>query len=157
MSPEQQIRCEGPYRTNDSSKAYSLYIGDAKHPLALLTYWMEYDRANHGEVWYMDYITSDIPGGGKSLIKEFCTKIGKKQHVYGVVTEPTTVGYLEKQGFIQQAVQTRHSISIPGDVYPQMKVWRVLHGGGLQNIAFTLQFESNDTNMETVLRFEANT
>ena len=107
---------------NDSPRVYFI-----DEPGACLIYFFE-----NGS-WKIDSIDSEVPGGGKRIVKEFVKRIGSGQPVcVPTIIETQTTRKLYELGFLTQVAETGKPLDlIDPNIIQELKMARVLIGGGI--------------------------
>jgi hypothetical protein len=130
----------------------AFYIGQEGDHKGILTY--EPTENGIELLW----LSSNVEGGGKALIKHFCETFGHGISVFGHIREKETWHKLIQLGYVHKALYI-DPLRVPPDsgIYPQLKIWRVLSGGGIQKIEFTFTKGGVFENTPLTLNFTGNT
>ena len=116
-------------RTIKEGGYYSIALREAG-----LTYHFESGR------WSIDDITSYEKGQGKRVVSEFVRRVGHDQPVCtSPVVEPFTMAGLESFGLLSKAEQERKMIEVNPAIYQNLKLVRVLEGGGIEVERFVIE------------------
>lgn len=150
----------------DDDHSSRLYIGESVGKnQAILSFHKQ--CPDEGIGYKIEWISSSVPGGGRSVVEAFCEFIGPFQSVCGEIIESKTWNLLSEIGMVQQALKETTPITFsPGsmDGTRQLKVWQMLTDGGLKDVVFTLKqgdgmvlTENGLEKVPLLLTFAANT
>lgn len=94
----------------------------------------------------LEEIYSKIPGQGKKITQKFVRQIGPGQTVRGVIIEENSLKRLNELGLIDQVDTSEQDLEVTDpNILKQIKICRVLSGGGIHISHLLLKFMANLT------------
>jgi hypothetical protein len=85
----------------DDAHSSRLYIGDSVgENQAILSFHKQ--RPDEGIGYKIEWISSSVPRGGRSVVEAFCELVGPFQNVCGEIIESKTWNLLSEMGMAQQ-------------------------------------------------------